>query len=348
MNDPVFDEHRRDPRRAAAADLHLLPSGARPRGAGRADAAPGRRPEHVREIARALLSREPTMAQRLVRAKRKMRAAAIPLRVPAGDELPERGWPPCWPCVYLVFNEGYAATAGRRARCATTRGEAMRLARVLVELMPDEREAAGLLGADAAAATRGGGARVGADGEPGAARGAGPRALGPRRDRRGRCALAERALRCAGRRPVRDPGGDRARARRGGARRATPTGARSPRSTASCSRSPSPVVELNRAVAVAMADGPAAGLAMLDALEDEPRAGVYHLLHAARADLLRRSGRADEAADAYRARARSWPRTTPSAPSSAGGSQRPLAQQPLRAGDAHRGLRLHGAVGDVR
>jgi RNA polymerase sigma-70 factor (ECF subfamily) len=252
----------------------------------------------VHEIARAMLSTEDAVAQRLVRAKRKLRVAGVPLRVPAGEELPSR-LAAVLAVVYLVFNEGYAATSGPDLLRDDVAAEAVRLGQVLVQLMPDEAEAAGLLGlmllqhARRRPRTAGDGSVV----------------LLERQDRglwdasaigEG-VALTERALRL--RRP---PGPYAIEAAIAAVHAEAATWEQTDwRRLAALYRelqsvSPSPVVELNRAVAVAMADGLDAGLAILDRLEDSPELAGGHLLHAARADLLRRSGRADEAADAYR------------------------------------------------
>ena len=244
------------------------------------------------EIARAFLVPEPAMAQRLVRAKRKIRNARIPYRVPPAHLLPERT-SSVLGVLYLMFNEGYSASAGadliRRSLCA----EAIRLARVLVDLMPDEPEARGLL-----ALMLLHDARRPARLDPG-----GDLVLLENQDRaRWDHAEIEEGVRLVAASPGRGP--YRIQAAIAACHDTAPTAADTDWPTIAALYGelarlvPSPVVELNRAVAVAMADGPAAGLVLVEGLAG--RLDGYHLLPATRADLLRRPGRTDEAARAYR------------------------------------------------
>ncbi len=246
------------------------------------------------EIAHAFLVPEPTMAQRLVRAKGKIRDAHIPYRVPSGAELPER-LKSVLAVIYLVFNEGYAASSGAGLVREDLCREALRLGRLIMELMPDEPDAKGLLALmlllnarRAARTTSDGGLVLLADQD---------RSLWDRDQ------IAEGQLlvrQCLKRN---QPGPYQLQA----AINAVHSDAAQPANTdwrqilalygQLLAMEPTPVVALNRAVALAEVDGPAAGLAAVDVLE----LGHYYLFHAVRADLLRRLGRNTEAVAAYRA-----------------------------------------------
>ncbi|WP_406480921.1 RNA polymerase sigma factor [Streptomyces sp. NBC_01615] len=248
------------------------------------------------EIARAFLVPEATMAQRLVRAKRKIRNAGIPYRVPPAHLLPERTTGVLG-VVYLLFNEGYAATSGADLVRTNLCAEAIRLARVLARLMPDEPEVLGLLALlllhDARRGTR-----VDAVGElvtledqdrtawdkAAVDEGAGLLETALRRGRPGPYQIQAAIAAChTTAETAEDTDWADIAALYGELERFVP----------------SAVVRLNRAVAVGMAEGPEAGLARVAELEAEGELDDYHLLPATRADLLRRAGRPAEAAEAY-------------------------------------------------
>lgn len=249
------------------------------------------------EVARAFLVPPATMAQRLVRAKRKIRDARIPFRVPGADELPGR-LPTVLQAVYSVFTEGYAASAGPDLQRFDLAEEAIRLGRILRRLLPAEREVAGLLGlmllvhARRDARTGPGGAMVLLDDQD--------RGRWDRQMIEEGCALVVVAL--TGRTP--GPYGVQAAIAALHDEAADVASTDWPQVVALydvlLGLTPSPIVALNRAAAVAMRDGPEAGLALLDGLAEDPRLRGYHPYPATRADLLRRLGRHDEAAAAYR------------------------------------------------
>jgi RNA polymerase sigma factor (sigma-70 family) len=245
------------------------------------------------EIARAFLVAESTVAQRIVRAKRTLTEARVRFEVPRKDELAGR-LSSVLEVVYLVFNEGYAATAGddwmRPALC----DEALRLGRILAELVPREPEVHGLVGLMEIQASRAR-ARVGPGGEPILLLEQNRARWDPLLIRRGLAAL-ERAQALGG---APGPYAVQAAIAACHARATTAEQTDWPRIAALydalAQLMPSPVVELNRAVAVAMAQGPAAGLALVDALLPAPALKGYHLLPSVRGDLLARLGRLDEA-----------------------------------------------------
>jgi RNA polymerase sigma-70 factor (ECF subfamily) len=248
------------------------------------------------EIARAFLVPEPTLAQRLVRAKRKIRDAGIPYRVPDLELLPER-LGGVLKVLYLVFNEGYTASSGDSLVRRELSSEAIRLTRVVLSLLPDEPEVVGLLALMLLHDARRE-ARVGPEGELILLDDQDRSRWDAARIGEGR-ALVERAL-AAGR-----PGPYQLQAAVAAlhdeARTAADTDwAQIAALYAALARmDPSPVVQLNFAVAVAMADRPEVGLAMMDGIAADGTLETYPYLHAARADMLRRLERWSEAAAAY-------------------------------------------------
>ena len=245
------------------------------------------------EIARAFLVPEPTIAQRIVRAKRTLADAQVPFEVPRGDALVER-LSSVLAVVYLIFNEGYAATAGDDWMRPQLCEEALRLGRVVAGLMPREPEVHGLLALMEIQASRAH-ARVGPGGEP---------VLLLEQDRarwdrllirRGLAAL-ERAVKLGGENgPYALQAAIAACHARALAADETDWARIAALYAVLAQVSPSPVVELNRAVAVSMAAGPAAGLALVDALAGEAALRRYHLLPSVRGELLSRLGRMPEA-----------------------------------------------------
>ena len=249
------------------------------------------------EIGRAFLVPEATMAKRLVRAKSKIRNAAIPYRVPPAYLLPERTVAVLG-VLYLLFNEGYSATSGQDLVRAGLCAEAIRLGHLLVQLMPDEPEGRGLLALMLLQDSRRP-ARMDADG-----------ILVPleEQDRTlwDRALIAEGVEVLDGALRLGRPGPYQVQAAIAACHASAPTAPDTdwPQIALLYGRlgtmTHSPVVELNRAVAVAMADGPMAGLRLVDELERTGTLDGYHLLPATRADLLRRLGRDGEAVVAYR------------------------------------------------
>ena len=242
------------------------------------------------EIARGFLTTPTTLAQRIVRAKQKIRDEQIPYQVPSPEELPER-LETVLQVIYLVFNEGYSASSGTSLTRADLSEEAIRLGRLLFELLP-EPEVAGLLALMLLQDSRRA-ARMSATGELILLEDQ-DRALWNREKIAEGTALVERAM---------------------GSERFGPYSVQAAIASIHATRTdwprvvelydllmrmvPSPVVELNRAVAVAMRDGPEAGLALIDEIIARGTLAEYHLVHAARADLCRRLGRKNEARESY-------------------------------------------------
>ena len=245
------------------------------------------------EIARAFLVAEPTIAQRIVRAKRLLAESQVPFEVPRGPQLAER-LASVLEVVYLIFNEGYSATAGedwmRPALCE----DALRLGRILAELAPGEAEVHGLVAMMEIQASRAQ-ARTGPRGEP-------ILLLAQNRGRwdqlliqRGLAALARAQALGGGQGPYALQAAIAACHARAASAEATDWARIAALYATLAERAPSPIVELNRAVAVSMAFGPAAGLVIVDSLRAEPSLRTYHLLPSVRGDLLRKLGRLAEA-----------------------------------------------------
>jgi RNA polymerase sigma-70 factor (ECF subfamily) len=258
------------------------------------------------EIARAFLTAPPTVAQRIVRAKAKIRDARIPYQMPSQDELPDR-LDTVLRVVYLVFNEGYSASSGGSLMRQDLSGEAIRLGRLLIELLPDP-EAIGLLAlmllqeSRRAARTSPTGELILLDDQD--------RSLWNQDQIAAGLALVEQAL------LSRQFGPYTLQAAIAAVHAEAPNAAATDWSQivglydVLVQADPSPVVELNRAAAVAMRDGPLAGLALIDAILARGDLGGYHLAHSARADLCRRLGRTAEAQASYE-RARSLTQQEP-------------------------------------
>ncbi len=249
------------------------------------------------EIARAFLVAEPTIAQRIVRAKRTLAEANVPFEVPRGDDLAAR-LASALEVIYLIFNEGYAATAGEDWIRPKLSEEALRLGRILAGLAPAEPEVHGLVALMEIQASRFA-ARTGPAGEPILLLDQNRARWDKLLIRRGLAALQRAAEAAEAHDVAPGPYALQAAIAACHARAANAEATDWPRIVALygalAALTPSPVVELNRAVAVAMASGPAAGLEIVDRLIAEPALKSYHLLPSVRGDFLKKLGRLDEA-----------------------------------------------------
>jgi RNA polymerase sigma-70 factor (ECF subfamily) len=248
------------------------------------------------DIARAFLVAPPTLAQRIVRGKLKIREARIPYEVPSRADMPQR-IDAVLQVIYLVFNEGYFASSGESLVRPELSGEAIRLGRLLVELLPDEPEVAGLLALMLFQESRRA-ARTTAEGDVILLEDQ-DRALWNRQQITEGVALVQRAL------SVPTAGPYAVQAAIAAVHAQAPSSAETDWDQIHrlygvlAHTQPSPVVELNRAVALAMRDGPQAGLEQIDAILGRGELSDYHLAHAARADLCRRLGRISDARASY-------------------------------------------------
>jgi len=249
------------------------------------------------EIARAFLAPEPTIAQRIVRAKRTLAERRIPFEVPRGEALSDR-LASVLEVVYLVFNEGYAATGGEEWMRPQLSEEALRLGRILAALAPNEPEVLGLVALMEIQASRFK-ARIDAKGEPILLLDQNRALWDHLLIRRGLAALGRAEAVAEAQTIALGPYALQAAIAACHARATTAEATDWPRIVALYEElgevSPSPIVELNRAVAVSMASGPAAGLSIVDSLVGEPALKGYHLLPSVRGDFLKKLGRLDEA-----------------------------------------------------